>query len=663
MKNQFNKLFLASAATLALASCSDDFLEQAPLSFYEPGVTYTTEKGLESAMGKCDLHLRNIILNGGSNDVPMATNYYFTDIATHGKTDLGDGFPDNMSDKITPTSGMGGGGDNNAMMRYWDEGYKGVMLANTVLDYIDKVEGLDEKTRNTYKGRALFHRAMKYYHLVLQFGDIPLVTKLVSSPKQDYHTTSKEAIFQMLVEDLEFAVANVPSQQEMTYRGMVNKEACIMLLAKCYLVTGQYDKAEQQCTDLINNYGLQLMQAPFGTFIPSLSPETHAVTDNVMWDLFRGENVATAENRECIMPILNFDPTSFTTNFVMRAVGVAYDNGSLMAPDGKRGMTCYARNSSDYMATEDWTRAMGRGIGGLHTSWWFNKSIWTVEGELDEQDLRHNREVGNWIDMEDMTYNHKETKYRGQHLQLYATEDYVDESGTVIKQKGDLLCSDTIRCWYPTPLYKMWILDAENESNMGATQFQGATTGSNNNMYLFRLAETYLVRAEARFYQGNTAGATDDVNTVRARSNAKKMFGTVTIGDIVDERARELYFEEWRQAELARVSWCLAKSGKPDELGETYDIGTWDKQEGTDLSGGSYWYKRCTRCGSFNHGTTVSGGRTFNFVVNKHNIFWPIPNSSITANKDFPLCQNYGYDGYDPAGQMWTDWHDAAAAE
>ncbi len=51
-------------------------------------------------------------------------------------------------------------------------------------------------------------------------------------------------------------------------------------------------------------------------------------------------------------------------------------------------------------------------------------------------------------------------------------------------------------------------------------------------IYLFRLAETYLLRAEAKFYRGNPIGAAEDVNVVRRRANAKKMFTTVTIGDI-----------------------------------------------------------------------------------------------------------------------------------
>lgn len=60
---------------------------------------------------------------------------------------------------------------------------------------------------------------------------------------------------------------------------------------------------------------------------------------------------------------------------------------------------------------------------------------------------------------------------------------------------------------------------------MGANQFNGATKGnsvSNGNLYLFRLAETYLLRAEAKFYQGNPIGAAEDVNVVRRRANAKR---------------------------------------------------------------------------------------------------------------------------------------------
>ena len=657
--------------TMLLANCGNSFLEQDPLSFYEPKATYSTESGLQSALAMCDKHLLSMIADGNWNVIPMTSNYIMSDIGLYAKTDMGGGFMDDFDAKLTPTSGMASGGDANAMQRFWNEAYTGIKYANTVLSYVDDIPGIDEATRDVYKGRAYFHRAYKYYHLVLQFGDVPLVTKIISVPKQNYRSTSKEAIFQMLVHDLEFAVQHVPAQKDMAYIGMVNKEACLHLLAKCYLVTGDYAKAEQTATDLINNYGHALMTRTFGTFYCG-EARTWPVTDNVMWDLFRGENVCDAANTEMLMPILNFNSQNWSNYNLMRTVGVHWSNGGALRDPAGVAQPCvnYGRTRTEYDPNLDWVRAVGRGIGCFRTSYHYNQTIWNVDGSPDYQDMRHNRDLGNWVEMEDLRYNKRNSDgsiaspdYYGKNYQLYATADYVDNNGTTIVHKGDLLCSDTIRSWYPTPLYKIYILDVANEANLGADQFNGVSNGTNGNMYLFRLAETYLVRAEARFYQGNASGAAQDVNAVRQRANARHLFTTVTIGDIADERARELYMEEWRQAELARISWCLAKSGQPDEWGNTYNLSNWDKQDGTDANGGSYWYQRLIHYSLFNRGAIISNNVTLNYKVNKHNLFWPIPNSAITANNGAPLRQNYGYDGYDDTTQMWSNWEDAVADE
>ena len=47
----------------------------------------------------------------------------------------------------------------------------------------------------------------------------------------------------------------------------------------------------------------------------------------------------------------------------------------------------------------------------------------------------------------------------------------------------------------------------------------------------------------------------------------------------------------------------------------------------------------------------------------RSNLFWPIPNSAITANTGARLRQNYGYDGYDEAIPMFTNWEEAVADE
>ncbi len=72
MKNIIKGGLVLSAASM-LASCSDSFLEQDPLSFYEPQATYTTEAGLQAALAKCDRSIKEIFMDGNGNVLPMAS--------------------------------------------------------------------------------------------------------------------------------------------------------------------------------------------------------------------------------------------------------------------------------------------------------------------------------------------------------------------------------------------------------------------------------------------------------------------------------------------------------------------------------------------------------------------------------------------------------------
>ena len=65
----------------------------------------------------------------------------------------------------------------------------------------------------------------------------------------------------------------------------------------------------------------------------------------------------------------------------------------------------------------------------------------------------------------------------------------------------------------------------------------------------------------------------------------------------------------------------------------------------------------------YNKGDIVSNGKTLNYYMDKRNLFWPVPNSAITANNKGQLAQNYGYDGYDASVPMWETWEEAVADE
>jgi len=653
IKNKILILAPLAVASALLVSCSKDFLDPDPLSFYEPETTFQTESGLQATLAIADKGLRNnyIHYNAASNSVPIGTEYVFSDMAKYGKTDNSSTISD-FANTIVPTGSFKTATNDDFYLGfYWDEGYNGIKYANTVLTYIDNVTSLSEEVKRKYIGQAYFHRAYRYLNLVYQFGDIPLITKILQVPKQSYYSTKKEAIIEMITADMEKAVEWVPEQSKLAYVGLVNKGACRQLLIKCYLASGRFKEAETQADLLINQSGYSLMQGSFGTFDPGGNPTTWAINRNVIWDLHRPENKVIASNREAIMVMPNGGVQSFLPFASMRIFGPNWNSGTLTTPDGKQGANRFASNNANYQAKYDYARALGRGIGTISASYYSQHPMWVVNGIEDKQDLRHNSAVGNWVNMEDLKYSDKTSAYYQQNFRM--------------KEGNTQLSKDTLREWFDFPLYKIYLHDVVNETNPNATDFQGASTGGKAHWYLYRLAETYLLRAEARFYQGNVGGATQDVNVIRARAGASQMYGQVTIGDIAAERGRELYLEEWRNVELKRISHCLALSGQPDEWGQTYSKTNWDKQSGTDAAGGSYWYQRISHYTLYNKhqsGIVVPNGTKF-YTMDKRNNYWPIPNSAITANIKGKLSQNYGYDGYDPNVKVWDKWQDAVADE
>jgi len=87
----------------------------------------------------------------------------------------------------------------------------------------------------------------------------------------------------------------------------------------------------------------------------------------------------------------------------------------------------------------------------------------------------------------------------------------------------------------------------------------GTADEDNNNVYVFRLAELYLIRAEARARQGKvigTTGAQADLNILRDRANAPavaEVSQSQMISLVEEERRYELAFEGHRWYDLVRT--------------------------------------------------------------------------------------------------------------
>jgi starch-binding outer membrane protein, SusD/RagB family len=169
---------------------------------------------------------------------------------------------------------------------------------------------------------------------------------------------------------------------------------------------------------------------------------------------------------------------------------------------------------------------------------------------------------------------------------------------------------DTIRNFYPvirktSPSAGDFVAVAgpavlTNTSNpFGGTLLNGASRLFLQK-YMARLAETYLLRAEAYLGKGDAQKAANDVNVLRTRAQTSLATAAeMNIDYIIDERLRELYLEEFRSATLTR-------------LGKLYDR---DKR--------------------YNPKSGLS-------IEEYHNL-WPIPATEITQNTGATINQNPGY--------------------
>jgi hypothetical protein len=274
----------------------------------------------------------------------------------------------------------------------------------------------------------------------------------------------------------------------------------------------------------------------------------------------------------------------------------------------------------------------GRGQGFSRPTNYSQYDVWNIDGATDEQDYRH-KDVS-WMEMEDVLYDNPSlandpvtAPFYLQPLRLY--------------HNGLLLCEDTIRCWYGYPRFKFYALNQEQRPDR--------QDGGKMDMYILRVAEAYLIRAEARFWQDDLAGAMEDINTIRQRANARYMYqmSDMTrdgIGAVLDERNRELYGEEYRHDELVRISVIFAKTGKQAYNGKTYSITGGDIEK--SLSASSFFYDRVMEKNSFfSENTPWATYTTTRYTMEEKNIFWPVYEPYLAGNVENVLNQTTGYDG------------------
>lgn len=538
-----------------MPSCKKDFLEEKPLDFLSSSNALVTYSDFNSSV----TNLYNLVRDEFySSDENYPMDYiYGTDLVFDGQASLR---------RWTSYAGvMVAQGGAGIPEHHWNNMYKIVAESNTILSRLAG-SALTEPQKLLIEARAKFFRAFAYRTLAYLFGGVPLVLEEITEPKFNFVRASKAEVLNQAISDLNFAVANLPGMN-VVLKGEIHKLAAQHLLAEVYLAAGQYANAIAAATAVIDDPGTDLMNGRFG------SRSTVAPGD-VYWDMFQKGNQNLAANTEALWVV------QFETDVPGGGSVVSGFVGSAMYERHHApyfGLLRVNGNSPFLWPVGDYTG--GRGIGWAISTKYFSNTIWASDFANDIRNANHNF-------VRNFTANNPASPLYGQTI---STEN--PPAGVTVPSRQFYAYQSKVTTPFnhPDNLY----------SNSANFLLKSTAGGTYTDQYMFRLAETYLIRAEAYLGDSNPGKAADDINVVRKRANAGDVLpGAVTIDYILDERMRELGVEEKRRLTLMRLGLL---------------------------------YNRVTRFNPY-----YTGIQPF------HNLF-PIPQTEIERNREVVLEQNPGY--------------------
>ncbi len=415
--------------------------------------------------------------------------------------------------------------------KLYSELYTAINIANNTLYWATQVTGEEATLLNTRVAEAKALRAYYYYMLAETFGDVPLVTTRAVQPTLTYTRAPESAVYTQIIQDLNEAIAVLPVKTDDP--GRVTIGMAKHLLAKVYLTraTKSYGGAAadyQKAADLAD----QVIAGPY-----ALNPSFSSMFDPTVAN-FQGSN-------EIIFAI-QYSSTK-TTNSAGNAV-IGNNLNQLGLWDNEilptMGRNTFYNKPSDI--------SLSASVPTPYMFTLFDKA----------KDSRYSATFWNTLVAQIATGG----VALGDTVIFYPDNNLTPAQ--IAGKKYTVINPDQYRTQflslqrcYPEP------------KKFREVGIPYQDYGGFRNTYVFRLAETYLIGAEANLQTGNTTKALQLYNAVRTRaakpgndpatgvSYAKEMQVTsLTIDDILDERARELWGEEIRWFELKRTGKLISRT-------------------------------------------------------------------------------------------------------
>lgn len=552
----------------AIISCNEnEFLEEVPLAIYAVDNTLVTTADFQAAVNMLYRRPGDIFIYTVSDG--MFSLYHGTDL----------GYCTAATDRLNTYRATMVPENGGILNHLWNNSFFMVNQANLILARIKDAD-IPDADKNVLSGEALFFRAFAYRILANLFGGVPLITEEITSPRRDFVRASRDETYTQAKNDLIEAIPLLDDIDNVN-DGKISKQMAQHLLSEIYIVLGEYDNAISAATAVIDYPAMELMTERFGSKLDEIG--------DVYSDLFKtGNQNRSSGNKESLW-VFQYDylnPAAFTLNDLFQwKFNPAYQNIAITV-DGVT-TTAFKGNTAE---------KGGRGQGWMRPTDHVMLGIW----KNDENDMR----ISEYNIVRDFKIDNEASPAFGK---WFVADGY---SGNA-----------TARQWFPFVMKKVtgdipdafWQRDGNGNPLLTAFGEHLVTNNGNStfrDIYMFRLAETYLLRAEAYLGKNNKEAAATDINVVRSRAQATPADPSeVNIDYLLDERLRELYYEEPRMLTLCRM-------GKLADRNRKYNVSY------TDITG-----------------TYETAGTS---IQDYHNL-WPIPFSEIERNTEAVLEQNPGY--------------------
>ncbi|ALJ00097.1 RagB/SusD family nutrient uptake outer membrane protein [Rufibacter tibetensis] len=520
---------LLSVSLMTAVSC-DSFLQEENVSGLTSGTYYSTVEGMESLVNSLYTPMR--FWYGKENGIALSE--LGTDIFTRGS---------GMESPPIALYNSDLSGANSAINFYWTRLYAALNATNAAVSRIP-TSPLPANLKLIREGEARFLRAFYLWHIVETWGGVHLTTTETIGVQTTANRTPVEGFYKQIFEDLQFAATNLPVTT--TQYGRATRPAAEAFMARMYLYRNNYAEASRMAKKVIADYNFKLMP-------------TYAA----LWD------IANIKNTEAIWVV------NFTADLILNREFDGLTSSSsddILLRDGGNNSHLF------FLMTYDQLPGMQRDIRYGRPFARYMPTVKLLDLFDETKDARFNATFETvWYSNRPGSYKVTNTAgvertvtFKAGDTAIYATKYVVPNA---VKDAKPYTIIDRSRTYDANGAPRvrdryMSLKKFLDPARLTISQQQGR-----RDAFVIRLAEMYMIAAEADMMLGNTATALQHINAVRRRAAlpGKEAAMEITtsqfnIDFILDERAREFAGEQQRWFDLKRTNKLVerVKAFNPD---------------------------------------------------------------------------------------------------